>query len=232
MTGTVGGVSAEPPPAGEHPLACLIAAAAAGRFPDPDGGWERVPPWRPGLEAIFSFTAHAVFAVAPDISDRRIASLGADGFGGAHDPRLIAALAGPDGWIDALDMLLAGHGTGRPGVAPRLAGRPHLAAHPRVRFAARIRDEPRVLGYPDPGRSAVATVSRGMAGLTELSFEIEPERRGQGGGARLAADALTVLPAGQLAVAAVAPGNAASVRALLSAGFVPLGSVQLFQRPG
>ena len=119
-----------------------------------------------------------------------------------------------------------------PSVAPRLVGRPDLAAHPRVRFAARIRDEPRVLGYPDPGRSAVAIISRGMAGLTELSFEIEPGRRGQGGGARLAADALTVLPAGQLAVAAVAPGNAASVRALLSAGFVPLGSVQLFQRAG
>jgi len=228
----VGGVSAAPPPAGEHPLACLIAAAAAGRFPDPDGSWERVPLWRPGLEAIFSFTAHAVFAVAPDISDRRIASLGADGFGGAHDPRLVAALAGPDGWIDVLDMLLAGQGTGHPGAATRLVGRPDLAAHSRVRFAARIRDEPRVLGYPDPGRSAVATISRGIAGLTELSFEIEPGRRGQGGGARLAADALSVLPAGQLAVAAVAPGNAASVRALLSAGFVPLGSVQLFRRAG
>src|SRR5262249_41329686 len=160
----------------------MITDAAAGRFPEPDGGWERVPPWRPGLEAIFSFTAHAVFAVAPDISDRRIASLGADGFGGAHDPRLIAALAGPDGWIDARALLLAGRGPGRPGVAPGRPGRPARAAHPRGGFAARIRDEPRVLGYPDPGRSAVATISRGMAGLTELSFEIEPGRRGQGGG--------------------------------------------------
>jgi hypothetical protein len=229
----VGVVSAEPPRTGQHPLAGLITAAAAGRFPDPDGSWERVPPWRPGLEAIFSFTAHAVFAVAADISDRRIASLGADGLGGAHDPRLITALAGPDGWIDALDMLLAGRGTGRPGRRPpRLVDRPDLAAHPRARFAARIRDEPRVLGYPDPRRSALATISRGIAGLTELSFEIEPERRGQGGGAALAADALSALPAGQLAVAAVAPGNAASVRALLSAGFVPLGSLQLFRRTG
>ena len=232
MTDTVGGVSAEPPRSGEHPLAGLITAAAAGRFPDPDGGWERVPAWRPGLEAIFSFTAHAVFAVAPDISDQRIASLGADGFGGAHDPRLITALAGPDGWIDSLDMLLAGRGTGRPGIAPRLVDRPDLAAQPRARFAARIRDEPWVLGYPDPRRSALATISRGLAGLTELSFEIEPGRRGHGGGARLAADALSVLPAGQLAVAAVAPGNAASVRALLSAGLVPLGSFQLFRRAG
>ena len=228
----MGGVSAEPSRAREHPLAGLITAAAAGRFPDPDGAWERVPAWRPGLEAIFSFTAHAVFAMAPDISDHRIASLGADGFGGAHDPRLITALAGPDGWIDSLDMLLAGRGTGRAGIAPRLVDRPDLAAHPRARFAARIRDEPRVLGYPDPRRSALATVSRGIAGLTELSFEIEPERRGHGGGAGLAADALSVLPAGQLAVAAVAPGNAASVRALLSAGFVPLGSFQLFRRAG
>jgi hypothetical protein len=230
--GTVGGVSAEPQRTAEHPLAGLITAAAAGRFPDPDGGWERVPPWRPGLEAIFSFTAHAVFALAPDISDQRIASLGADGFGGAHDPRLITALAGPEAWIDSLDMLLAGRGTGRPGAAARLVDRPDLAVQPRARFAARIRDEPRVLGYPDPHRSALATISRGIAGLTELSFEIEPGRRGHGGGASLAADVLSVLPAGQLAVAAVAPGNAASVRALLSAGFVPLGSFQLFRRAG
>ena len=101
------------PSAGEHPLAGLIADAAAGRFPDPDGGWRRVPPWRPGLEAVVSFTGHAVFAVAPDIPDHRLAALGADGFGGAHDPRLIAALAGPGGWIDCLDMLMAGRGTGQ-----------------------------------------------------------------------------------------------------------------------
>ncbi len=234
--GTVGGVSLDPPSAGaqpsagEHPLAGLIAAAAAGRFPDPDGGWRRVPPWRPGLEAVVSFTGHAVFAVAPDIPDRRLAALGADGFGGAHDPRLIAALAGPEGWIDCLDMLMAGRGTGRAGAPPPLIDRPDLAAQPRAEFAARIRSHPRVLGYPDPDRSALAIVSQGIAGLTELSFELEPGRRGRGGGSRLAADALAMIPAGQLAVAAVAPGNAASVRALLSAGFVPLGSVQLFRR--
>ena len=222
----------ERPEAGEHPLAGLIADAAAGRFPVPDGGWRRVPPWRPGLEAVISFTGHAVFAMAPDITDDRLASLGADGFGGAHDPRLISALAGPEGWIDALDMLMAGRGAGRPGLPPRLVGRPDLASHPRAGFAARLRDAPRVLGYPDQHRSALAIVSRGMAGLTELSFELEPGRRGQGGGAGLAADALGAIPSGQLVVAAVAPGNAASVRALLSAGFVPLGSLQLFRRAG
>jgi hypothetical protein len=227
-------VSLDPPSAGdqqgagEHPLAGLIAAAAAGRFPDPDGGWRRVPPWRPDLEAVISFTGHAVFAVAPDISNHWLAALGADGFGGAHDPRLIAALAGPGGWIDCLDMLMAGQGTAR--APPPLIDRPDLAVQPRAQFAARIRSHPRVLGYPDPGRSALAIISHGIAGLTELSFELEPGRRGRGGGSQLAADALSMVPAGQLAVAAVAPGNAASVRALLAAGFLPLGSVQLFRR--
>jgi len=222
--GTVGGVLLA------QPLAELITAAADGRFPEADGGWRRVPLWRPGLEAIIAFTGHAVLAVAPDIPDQRLISLGVDGFGGAHDPRLITALAGPDGWIDSLDMLMAGRGTGHASEPPQLVGRPELATHPRAVFAATIRDQVRPMGYPDRGRSALPLISRGIAGLTELSFELEPQRRGQGGGAELVRGALTAIPAGQLVVAAVAPGNAASVRALLAAGFVPLGSSQLFRR--
>src|SRR5436190_2773985 len=161
----------------DHPVAELITAAAGGRFPDADGGWRRVPPWRPGLEAILSFTGHAIFAIRPDIPGRLLVALGADGLGGAHDPRLITALAGPDDWIDSLDILMAIRGTGRAGVAPRLIERPDLATHPRAKFAAGIRDHPRLLGYPDPHRSALAVVSRGIAGLTEVSFELEPSRR-------------------------------------------------------
>jgi GNAT superfamily N-acetyltransferase len=243
---------------GAYPLAVLITEAAAGRFPAADGGWRRVPPWRSGLEGIVAFTGHAVLAVAPDISDERLVELGASGLGGAHDPRLVAALAGPDGWIDSLDVLLAGHGTGkapraalRPGhgagaaaggagsadgraggtgAGPRLVDRPDLAAHPRAQFAAQIRDRRRVLGYPDRGRSALAVISTGLAGLTELGFELEPEHRGAGGGAALIRDALSTVPAGELVVAACAPGNAASLRALLTTGFSPLGSLQLFRR--
>jgi GNAT superfamily N-acetyltransferase len=216
---------------GDHPLAGLIAAAAAGRFPVADGSWRRVPPWRPEVEGIVAFTGHAVLAVAPDIPDRRLVTLGADGFGGAHNPRLITALAGPGGWIDSLDILMAGRGSGRPDAPPRLADRPDLATLPRAAFAARIRDQPRPLGYADRRRTALAVISRGIAGLTELGFELEPGHRGHGGGTELVRDALTAVPAGELVLAAVAPGNAASVRALLSAGFVPLGSVQLFRRP-
>jgi hypothetical protein len=229
-----------------HALAVLIADAAAGRFPTADGGWRRVPPWRSGLEGILAFTGHAVLAVAPDIPDERLVELGAHGFGGAHDPRLVVALAGPDGWIDSLDVLLAGHGTAghgtgsaarHPGerapgdaVTARLVDRPDLAAHSRARFAAGIRDRPRFLGYPDRRRSALAVISTGVAGLTELSFELEPEHRGAGAGATLIRDALSAIPAGELVVAAAAPGNAASLRALLKAGFAPIGSMQLFRR--
>jgi GNAT superfamily N-acetyltransferase len=214
----------------DHPLAGLIAAAAAGRFPVADGSWTRVPPWRPGLEAVISFTGHAVFALEPDISGRLLVSLGADGFGGAHDPRLITALAGPDGWIDSLDIVMAARGTSRPGVLPPLVARPDLAGHPRAVFAAGLRDHPQVAGYSDPGRSALVVISKGIAGLTELSFEVEPGRRGHGQGSQLARDALTAVPAGQLALACAAPGNTASVRALLAAGFTPLASIQLFRR--
>jgi hypothetical protein len=217
----------------EHPLAGLISAAAAGRFPDPDGGWRRVPVWRPGLEAVVAFTGHAVFAVEADVPDTVLAALGADGLGGAHHPRLISALAGPDGWIDSLDLLMAGRGAGSPDVEPRLVSRPDLAGHPRASFAARVRDDPRLVGYPDRSRTALAVISRGVAGLTELSFELEPACRGTGGGTRLVTDALTTVGAGELVVAAVAPGNAASLRALLAARFAPLGSLQLLRRhPG
>lgn len=111
-----------------------------------------------------------------------------------------------------------------------LVDRPDLVDHPRVAFAAAVRDELRVLGRADPGRRDVVIVSRGLAGLTELSLEIQPSRRGHGAAGNLVADALTSVPAGEIVVAAVSPGNAASLRALLGAGFTPVGSMQLFRR--
>jgi GNAT superfamily N-acetyltransferase len=209
-----------------HPLARLITDAAKGRFPPADGGWHRVSPWRPGLAASVAFTAHAVLAIDGGIDDARLIELGVNGMGGAHDPRLINALAGPDGWIDSLDLVLVARGTGRPG---RLVDRPDLAGHPRARYAAEIRSVSRVLGYPAAERAAVAIIARGLGGLTELSFELEPERRGAGTGAALIRDALDAIPAGELVVACAAPGNAASLRSLLSSGFAPVAAVQLFR---
>ncbi|QJY44543.1 N-acetyltransferase [Pseudonocardia broussonetiae] len=199
-------------------LAGLLCDAADGRFPPSDGGWVRVPPWRAGVGAVLAFTGFAVLAVDGPLP-RQV-----DGFGGAHDPRLITALAGPDGWIDSLDALLVARGTGGP---PALRARNDLADHPRAAFARAVRDDVRVLGRADG--DDVAVLGRGIAGLAELSMEVPAGRRG-GAGRALVRDALTCVPDGEVVVAAVAPGNAASLRALLAAGFVPIGSSQLFRR--
>ena len=210
-----------------NPLAQLITDAAAGVFPEVDGGWRHVPPWRKGLWAAVAFTGHAAFALE-DVDDERLTRLGADGFGGAHDPRLIAELAGPGTWIGCLDLLTVAAGTGHGGNG--LVPRPDLAEHPRVAPARSLRDDVRVWGYPASG--SVATVSSGIAGLTEISFELDPARRGRSNGSTLIADVLGLVPAGELVLACVSPGNAASLRALLRAGFTPVGSVQLFGPAG
>jgi hypothetical protein len=221
-----------------HPLAHAIVATIKGIFPAPDGGWHRVRPWREGLEVVVAFTGHAVFCLADDVPDHRLRALGADGFGGAHHPRLVAELAGPRGWIGSLDLLLVARGASTPGPltpsapGPSLVPRPDLSGHPRVAYAGRFRDNLVVLGLPEPERTAVAIVGRGVAGLTEISYELEPERRGGGEGRALVAAALRGVPREELAVACVAPGNAASLRSLLGAGFVPIGALQLFRRAG
>lgn len=212
-----------------HPLADIIEKASNSEFPPVDGGWDRVEPWKPGLEAVVAFTGHAVFAVRAGTTDESLADLGADGFGGAHDPRLIAKLAGPSGWIDSLDVLLVGRGLGSAATTSALVPRPDLAAHSRVEFAASNRDDARVFGFDDMQRSAVVVLARGVAGLTEISFELDPDHRG-GAGSALVHDGLRLIPEGELVIAAAAPGNAASLRALHSAGFVPVGSLQLFRR--
>lgn len=213
-----------------HSLTDVITGVVCGQYPSADGSWSRTAPWIPGLEAVVAFAGHAVFAVGEDVSDGELAELGADGFGGAHDPRLITTLVGPGGWIDSLDVLLARGGTGGHDSILTLVDRPDLADHPRVRLALDLRESVRVLGLPDPSRTAVVTVSRGIAGMFEISFELEPERRGTGSGGALLAAALTAVPSNRVLLAAVAPGNAASLRLLLAAGFIPLGSVQLFRR--
>jgi GNAT superfamily N-acetyltransferase len=212
-----------------HPVAELVAAALDGRYPPADGGWHRVAPWRPGVEGVFAFTGHAVLAVGDDVPDARLEALGVDGLGGAHHPRVLLELAGPDGWIDSLDALLARRTpTADRGVVP-LVERPDLIEHPRARWARAVRDGVQVLGYPETARRSVATLSRGIGGLRELSVELEPSARGHGLGADLVRAATAAAAPGELVLAAVAPGNVASLRAFLAGGFELVGSVQLLR---
>ncbi len=84
----------------------------------------------------------------------------------------------------------------------------------------------------DRSDSSLATVSRGVGGLTEVSVELAAEQRGRGRGSGLVRSALATVAIAQpdaLVVAAVAPGNVASLRAFLGAGFEVVGSMQLIR---
>ena len=199
----------------------MLRAAVRGQFPPDDGAVSVVPPWRDGVEAVVSFTAHAV--VATTLSGIRLDAAGIDAYSGAFAPAVILELAGPDGVVDSLDLVLGATGTGRTG----LPERPDLAGHPRVRHAAAWRTGVHV--HADS--RGLITVSRGVGGVAELSFEVPPDRAGAGTGRSLLADGRGLVPLGEPVLALVAPGNARSLRSALAAGFVPLGAVQLV-RPG
>ncbi|MEP6798055.1 MAG: N-acetyltransferase [Lapillicoccus sp.] len=213
----------------DHPVARLLGEAMAGRFPAVDGGWTRVEPWAPGLEAVLAFTGHAVIAVGSDVSDRRLASWGMDGLGRAHDPRLVADLAGRGGWVDSLDAVLVTRGAGgRPGEGGELVPRPDLEDHPRVAYARGVRRDVHAYGRPT-GRDVVVTLGQGLGGLNELGVELGGAALGTGGAAYLIGQARALVPTSEPLVAAVAPGNARALRAFLSAGFRPVASVQLWR---
>jgi L-amino acid N-acyltransferase YncA len=86
-----------------------------------------------------------------------------------------------------------------------------------------------VLGRADRASRSVATVARGIAGLLEMSVELDDRERGRGGGAAFVRSALGMVEVDVPVVAAIAPGNAASLRAFQAAGFQVLGSVQMLR---
>ncbi|HWB65548.1 MAG TPA: hypothetical protein VG708_01800 [Mycobacteriales bacterium] len=199
----------------------VLLDVAAGRFLEPDGWFRVVPPYGDGLEAIVAFTGHAVVATALPTSD--LASVGADGLGGAMHPAVQQLIAGPRGVIGVHDTTLVGRGLG----GGRLPRRDDLADHPRVRHAMTIRTDVQVYG-DDRG---LVTLGRGLAGRCELSIELAPELQGGGHGSGLLRDGLGLLPDGEVVFAAVAPGNARSLRLFLRAGFRPIAS-EVIIRPG
>lgn len=209
-------------------MADVLRRAASGDFPPIDGAVEIVAPWRSGLAAVVSFTGHALIAIDParplPVAVPPALASRVDGFGGAHDPRVAAAIAGPDGWIDSLDVILVAAGVGS-----SLAGESSLVArldledHPRVVHARKVRDGVRCFSPPDA--DAFVTIGAGLGGLTEIGVEVSDATSGRA----LVAAARTLVPAGDVIVAAVAPGNARALRCFLAAGFAPVGGVQLIR---
>src|SRR5262249_1839971 len=95
--------------------------------------------------------------------------------------------------------------------------------HPRVRRARRYRDD--VRAYTVPG--GMVAIGRGLAGRWEVSLEVEDGYADRGLGRAMARAARSLGPAGRPLWAQIASGNAASVRAFLAAGYVPVGQEAL-----
>lgn len=217
MTAPTGGPGSGAP----DELAALFDDVAEGRYPEPDFGFSIVAPDRTtGQHVVLGFSGHAVIA-----TDRRaedLAALGADGIGGAEHPDVLRHLAGPHGWIGVLDAMLVARGTGRGGTT--LAATTEHDDHRRAVYARSTRVDVMVLA----DHRGLITLGRGLGGRAEIGIQVVDDAP-PGTGRSLLRDLLDEVPEGQPIWASCAPGNARSLRALLAAGFVVVGSEVLMQ---
>lgn len=214
------------PSPSRHPLTILFAALARGEYPPVDGITEAAPRAVGTPAAVLAFTGHCV--VAADVEPAWVAAecppwqLTA-----AYSPAFLCALAQRVAARPmALDALLGAPALGGPGELALTQTR-ELDAHPRVARAYRLRADVRV--YRTEDGAGLVAVGRGLAGRWEAGFEVVAGARNSGLGRRLAAAARHLIPPGEFLFLQVAPGNAASLRAVLAAGFMPLGSELLFE---
>lgn len=200
-----------------HPLLDLLTGAAEGRFPEVDGAVTVLPPLAGGWECSVAFTGHAVVATARSADE--VLGQGPDGYGGSMAPDFLRWLAGPNGFVGVIDVMLYARGTG----ASTLPLRTDADDHPRVQYARQYRSDVRVYG----DERGLVTIGAGLAGRRELSVEADTHNRGFG--TALIKEAVGLVPVGELLFAAVSPGNARSLRAFLSLGFTPIGSEALIR---
>jgi hypothetical protein len=210
-----------------HPLTKILRAAADGTLPPPDGDVDVVPAPPGPVDAVVSFTAHLVIAAGVPAADVRRRLPEGDLTNWMH-PSFLMWLGDELGSSPGShDLVLAATGT-PPDQDLELRVAPSAYSHPRVEYASRHRTDVRV--YTDPDALGVLVIGRGLAERWEFAFEVEPAGRNRGLGRRLALAARGCVPEGEPLFAQVAPGNAASVRSVLAAGFRPIGSEVLFPR--
>ncbi|MFJ8623146.1 GNAT family N-acetyltransferase [Kitasatospora sp. NPDC093550] len=215
---------------GVRGLAEILADAAGGVFPPPDGSVTVVAQPSPYEAGVVAFAAHAVVFTDQDpawVHDTLAADPG-DPLAAPLCPPFLTALAARTGRIvNSIDLLT---------VADRLPGEPPLPLtevrdrdHPRVVRALRYREDVRVF-TTDGG---VLVLGRGVAGRWECAVEVDPHTRGLGLGRTLATAARHLLPEGTTLWSQQAPGNAPSVRAFQAAGYRPIGAEALLvpERP-
>ncbi len=212
-------------------LGRLIEGAAGGRFPPADGGVEVVPAPAGPVHAVLGFTAHHV--VAADIDpDEAIAHLDPDDIAAPMGAPFLAWLGERLGAVPGtLDVVLSARaGASAPPLPEELREVTRDVEHPRIARALRYRTD--VRAWELAGGQGLLLIGRGLAGRWEAAFEVATEARGRGLGRTLAALSVLAVPRGEHVFVQVAPGNAASLRAVLAAGFHPFGAEVLFLRDG
>ena len=173
-----------------------------------------------------SFPGHVVVAAGVTRSwlDQRVR--GSDDFGAPTSPAFLTALERLLGVeSDGLDVTLVGPPL--PGPPPIPLTPASAADHPRVARAHRFRSDVRVWSA-DHG---LLIIGRGLGHRWEVAFEIAEPSRNNGHGRALATAARHLVPEPRPLWAQCAPGNAASLRALLAAGYHPAGSEVILTPP-
>jgi GNAT superfamily N-acetyltransferase len=202
-------------------VAGILDGIARGEFPPNDMGMTHVPQPSTRDAAVVATTGHVI--VATDIDPDWLAEHYPHGQpGDAFNPPFLGALATALGRrVNNIDlMLIAAPRSGRSALSLS-AVRDHT--HPRVRRAARYRDDVTVFTC----EGGVLVIGRGLAGRWEVGLEVDPAYRGKGLGRAMAEAAAQRTPDGAPMWAQVAPGNAASLRAFLAAGYLPVGQEAL-----
>jgi len=207
-------------------LADLLEAAARGVYPSPDGRVEVVPSPPGPSDAVVAFTSHTV--VAANVDPGAVAAqVRADSLSAPLQPPFLSWLAGQlRSEAGSLDVLLVAGGAGAPQIELEELDD---ADHPRLRRAHRYRRD--VRAHAPASGGGLVILGRGLAGRYEVSIEVERARQGEGLGRTLAQAARALVPEEHPLFAQVAPGNAASLRAFLAAGYRPIGAEVLFLKP-
>jgi hypothetical protein len=210
---------------GDAQIGDLMAELAAGRMPPTDARVLVVPAPSTTHAAVLAFTAHHL--IAADVPGRWIqAQVRHDPFTAPTSPAFLLELgrrAGhPAGTMDVVFTAPAGS-----------ASSAHLTVHevppdsqPRVERARRYRRDVRVWQTLD--EAGLIVIGRGLGGRWEASYEVALTHRGRGLGRQLATTARTLIPPTDTLFLQASPGNAASIRAAIGAGYTVIGAEVLF----
>jgi RimJ/RimL family protein N-acetyltransferase len=216
----------------DHPLARLLRDVAAGRPPASDGTVDVLPSLGAGGDDVV-LTLNGRLVITTDVGEAELRARFPDGdyLAWCH-PRSVLWLSERAGrGLGTADILFAAPSVAGPAPVPL---DPLEAEHPRVRESRLRRADVRAWATPDDGDRAggMVSVARGVADRWELAYEVEPAARGRGLGVALARAGRHLVPAGEVLWAQTAPGNVASVRALLAAGLRPVAGETLLLAPG